>query len=89
MVIATQEPTLYPTLIDLYNVTIVHRFLSPAWFETLNKHLAGASVSSSDKFPDPSTDTFRTIVGLERGEALLLSPTAIPKVGVPITPDSE
>ena len=42
VVIATQEPTLSPELLDLANVTFVHRFQSPAWYEILKKHLAGA-----------------------------------------------
>jgi hypothetical protein len=79
VLIATQEPTLSPTLIDLCNVTIVHRFLSPAWFETLKKHLAGASDVSA-KESSSVADIFRTIVGLHTGEALLFSPTALLEV---------
>ncbi len=81
VLIATQEPTLSPALIDLCNVTIVHRFLSPAWFETLKKHLAGARTTSSDGLSTVS-DIFRTIVGLQTGEALLFSPTALLDIGM-------
>jgi hypothetical protein len=80
VLIATQEPTLSPKLIDLCNVTIVHRFLSPAWFETLKKHLAGASAVGA-KESSSVADIFRTIVGLQTGEALLFSPTALLDVG--------
>lgn len=82
VLIATQEPTLSPALIDLCNVTIVHRFLSPAWFETLKKHLAGAGTVGR-KESGLVGDIFRTIVGLQTGEALLFSPTALLDVGVP------
>ncbi|OTB06403.1 hypothetical protein M426DRAFT_55257, partial [Hypoxylon sp. CI-4A] len=68
VLIATQEPTLAPELIDLANVTLVHRFLSPSWFEILKKHLAGAK-------EDDGT-LFSSIVSLRTGEALLFSPTA-------------
>ncbi|ERF73939.1 hypothetical protein EPUS_05362 [Endocarpon pusillum Z07020] len=81
VLIATQEPTLSPALIDLCNVTVVHRFLSPAWFETLKKHLAGARSTGSNDSSSVS-DIFRTIVGLQTGEALLFSPTALLDIGV-------
>lgn len=72
VVIATQEPTLSPRLLDMCNVTIVHRFLSPAWFETLRSHLAGAGLTDKNVM-----HIFNTIVGLKTGQALLFSPTAI------------
>ena len=81
VLIATQEPTLSPAIIGLCNVTIVHRFLSPAWFETLKKHLAGAG-SAGGNDSRSASDIFRTIVGLQTGEALLFSPTALLDVGV-------
>ncbi|KAK6611215.1 hypothetical protein H4I96_02813 [Botrytis cinerea] len=61
VLIATQEPTLSPELIDLANVTFVHRFQSPAWYSTLKKHLAGAD----------RDDLFHEIVALRTGEAFL------------------
>ncbi|KAB8290080.1 hypothetical protein EYC80_010406 [Monilinia laxa] len=66
VLIATQEPTLSPDLIDLANVTFVHRFQSPAWYSTLKKHLAGAD----------RDDLFHEIVALRTGEAFLFCPTA-------------
>jgi hypothetical protein len=80
VLIATQEPTLSPSLIDLCNVTIVHRFLSPAWFETLKNHLAGASFAGKNDHRS-IVDIFRIIVGLKTGEALLFSPTALLDIG--------
>ncbi|KAL7619491.1 hypothetical protein AAE478_010030 [Parahypoxylon ruwenzoriense] len=72
VVIATQEPTLSPQLIDLSNVTFVHRFLSPRWYGVLKKHLAGADKQD----PGKENTLFRTIVGLRTGQALLFCPTA-------------
>ncbi|KAI3337164.1 hypothetical protein HD806DRAFT_528741 [Xylariaceae sp. AK1471] len=72
VLIATQEPTLSPELIDLANATFVHRFLSPAWHEILKKHLAGANRQHSGN----GNPLFDTIVALRTGEALLFCPTA-------------
>jgi hypothetical protein len=41
--ISTQEPTIFPKLLDLCSVTLVHRFTSPEWLMSLRQHLAGAS----------------------------------------------
>ncbi|KAK8112104.1 uncharacterized protein PG998_008561 [Apiospora kogelbergensis] len=71
--IATQEPTLAPELIDLSNVTFVHRFLSPSWYQILKKHLAGANKHDSEN----SNKLFETIVKLRTGQALMFSPTAL------------
>jgi len=74
VLIATQEPTLAPSLLDLCDVTIVHRFRSPAWFEVLKHHLAGARTKGN---PTAINDIFRIIIDLRVGEALLFSPTSI------------
>ena len=75
VLIATQQPTLSPRLLDLCTVTIVHRFRSPAWFATLKAHLAGALNTEDNK--SASDDVFRTIVGLRTGQALLFCPEAM------------
>lgn len=49
VIISTQEPTISPKLLDLCSVTIVHRFTSPDWLQSLKKHLAGASLSLLSK----------------------------------------
>lgn len=77
--ISTQEPTLSPKLIDLSDTTFVHRFLSPAWFTTLQNHLAGAHSASRHSNGTASSHDkwlFDNIVGLRTGEALVFSPTA-------------
>lgn len=45
IVISTQEPTISPKLLDLCSLTIVHRFTSPDWLQTLQRHLAGISAA--------------------------------------------
>lgn len=81
VIIATQEPTLSPSLLDLCNVTIVHRFSSPAWYSILERHLAGAllgkirKAKSEDKAK--SKHLFDQIVRLGTGEALVFCPTAM------------
>ncbi|KAI1373855.1 hypothetical protein F4677DRAFT_455642 [Hypoxylon crocopeplum] len=72
VLIATQEPTLAPELIDLSNATFVHQFLSPRWYEMLKRHLAGANKQD----PGDTNTLFDTIVALQTGEALLFCPKA-------------
>lgn len=82
MVIATQEPTLSPDLLDLCSVTIVHRFSSPAWYKMLEGHLAAALIGRQQKQKTAlnSSDLFEQIVKLKTGEALLFCPTAAVEV---------
>ena len=76
IIIATQEPTISPRLLDLSTMTIVHRFSSPEWFIVLRKHLAGISNLDSETARDTKR-ILKKIVQLEAGEALLFSPTAL------------
>ncbi len=76
VVIATQEPTISPKLLDLSSMTIVHRFTSPSWLDTLKAHLAGASHMDEDAERNVR-EIFRTIVTLQAGQALLFSPSAM------------
>ena len=69
VIIATQEPTLSTALLDLCNITIVHRFQSQAWYNTLKNHLAALNTKNEG-------DVFERIVDLECGEALVFCPTA-------------
>ncbi|CAG9986899.1 unnamed protein product [Clonostachys byssicola] len=78
--IATQEPTLSPTLIDLSNATFVHRFSSPAWFRTLKGHLTGAMGKCGSASPQQELDVFQSITELQTGEALVFCPTAQTRV---------
>lgn len=87
MIIATQEPTISPKLLDLCSMTFVHRFTSPEWLSMLQKHLAGASKYTQD--PEDKgqgvRDLFDEIVNLNVGESLLFSPSAMLDIeeGVP------
>ena len=78
VIIATQEPTISPKLLDLSSMTIIHRFTSPEWLAALKSHLAGVAGVSDESKRDVK-DIFRTIVNLEVGEALLFSPSAMLK----------
>lgn len=76
MLIATQEPTLAPALLELCNVTIIHRFSSPAWFKAIKSHIAGAGIEENPDNTDSSA-IFHKIVRLPTGEALVFCPMAL------------
>ncbi|MCJ1425207.1 hypothetical protein MMC29_003095 [Sticta canariensis] len=76
VIIATQEPTISPKLLDLSSMTIVHRFTSPSWLQTLKSHLAGISSIEETSGRDIK-QIFELIVNLEAGQALLFSPSTI------------
>jgi len=76
IIIATQEPTISPALLDLSSMTIVHRFTSPNWLAALKSHLAGVSSEGHASKRDV-VKIFDQIVNLEAGEALLFSPSAM------------
>ena len=75
IIIATQEPTISPSLLDLSSMTIVHRFTSPSWLAALKSHLAGVSSDGATK--QDISEIFKEIVSLEAGQALLFSPSAM------------
>lgn len=76
VIIATQEPTLSPSLLDLCDVTVVHRFSSPAWYKALHGHLASA-VGRDAGSKDDNEDIFAKVVRLKTGEALVFCPAAV------------
>lgn len=84
VIIATQEPTINPKLLDLCSMTVVHRFSSPSWLQMLKTHLAGIS-SIEDSSDRDIQQIFKLIVNLEAGQALLFSPSAILDVKVDST----
>ncbi|KAJ5347288.1 hypothetical protein MYU51_004293 [Penicillium brevicompactum] len=78
VLIATQEPTLAPSLLELCNVTIIHRFSSPAWYKTIKSHIAGAAENAHHELGcGPRDDVFHKIIRLATGEALVFCPTAL------------
>jgi len=79
VIIATQEPTISERLLDLCSISIIHRFNSPAWFDAIKGHLAGASTMVSS--PKERDDTFQSIVDLNVGESLVFSPSSFVEVG--------
>ncbi|KAL4944306.1 hypothetical protein BDV06DRAFT_233620 [Aspergillus oleicola] len=88
IIVATQEPSVSQSLLDLCSVTIVHRFTSPAWLKVLKGHLAAAqktyrnssSMAKWSDTDDAASTLFERIVRLKVGEALMFAPGAI--VGV-------
>ena len=84
VIIATQEPTVSPKLLDLCTMTVVHRFTSPDWFASLRTHLAAIS-GLDDESQRNSKDIFKAIVNLRTGEALVFSATAMLDVVTPTT----
>ncbi|TKA21706.1 hypothetical protein B0A50_08788 [Salinomyces thailandicus] len=76
--IATQEPTVSETLLDLCSISIVHRFSSPAWFGVLEGHLGGASKMVVGEVE--RREMFEAIGGLGVGEALVFSPASFVRV---------
>lgn len=79
VIVATQEPTISGSLLDLSSMTIVHRFTSPAWLKVLRCHLAGISDEGETDKRDVA-EIFKQIVNLEAGQALLFSPSAMLRV---------
>ncbi|KAI1942110.1 hypothetical protein LOY94_006745 [Ophidiomyces ophidiicola] len=79
VIIATQEPAISPKLLDLCDVSIVHRFTSPAWYKVLETHLAGAvvGVSREEQSKFDVNNLFAKIVMLETGEALVFSANGV------------
>ena len=80
VVIATQEPTISPKLLDLCSMTFVHRFTSPKWLHELSGHLAGASSEADRTQAEKAQRMHESIVNLDIGEALLFVPSAIMSV---------
>ncbi|OQV00295.1 hypothetical protein CLAIMM_05813 [Cladophialophora immunda] len=79
VVIATQEPTISPKLLDLCNVAVVHQFQSPEWYKALQKHVAALARSKSGSDGGSRgghDDVFKIIVRLGQGEALVFCPKA-------------
>jgi hypothetical protein len=64
----------------LCSVSIVHRFSSPAWFNTLCGHLGAASnltnENAEDKAAVKKDELFKQILALQTGESLVFSPTS-------------
>lgn len=73
-IISTQEPTISPRLIDLCSITIIHRFTSPKWYETIRAHLP---IENGNDTPDNGTsDGLYQIASLRTGEAIVFAPSA-------------
>lgn len=80
VIIATQEPTISPKLLDLCTMTLVHRFTSPDWLSTLKNHLAAASPMTAGADNGGLAALFEEIIALNAGESLLFAPSAVLEV---------
>jgi hypothetical protein len=76
VIVATQEPTLSTSFLDLCSMTIVHRFTSPDWFRVLRSHLGGASAEAGVS-EMTACELFRIIGNLESGESMFFCPTGL------------
>jgi len=74
IIVATQEPTISASLLDLCSVSIVHRFTSPAWFNAIRDHL-GAASSLTTKL-EAQEKLFQDIIQLQQGESFVFSPSS-------------
>ncbi|OJD36652.1 p-loop containing nucleoside triphosphate hydrolase [Diplodia corticola] len=79
IIVATQEPTVSPKLLDLCSLTLVHRFASPAWLAVLRQHLAGLSAVAG-RSEEEVRALFEEIVTLGVGEGLVFAPSAMVRV---------
>jgi hypothetical protein len=88
VLIATQEPTISPKLLDLCNVAVVHQFQSPAWHSVLTSHLAALAPrkyrkkirkneEQGDNDAEEEVDVHNMIVNLRNGQALVFCPKAV------------
>ncbi|KAH8698707.1 hypothetical protein BGW36DRAFT_358229 [Talaromyces proteolyticus] len=75
IIISTQEPTISPRLIDLCSITIVHRFSSPEWFQSIKKHIAIADKEDTNSNEENVNGLYQ-ISSLRTGEALVFAPSA-------------
>ena len=68
IVISTQEPTIAADRIALCSITIMHRFMSPAWYSALRKHINAVQDDG---------EIMQLVEALNTGEALVYSPNAV------------
>ncbi|GKZ38702.1 hypothetical protein AbraIFM66950_011071 [Aspergillus brasiliensis] len=73
-IISTQEPTISSRLIDLCSLTVIHRFTSPEWYETIRKHVPMDSSEQVEGERIP-VGLYR-IASLRTGEAIVFAPSA-------------
>ncbi|KAL5337238.1 hypothetical protein BJX70DRAFT_399881 [Aspergillus crustosus] len=72
-VVATQEPTISPRLIDLCSLVVIHRFSSPEWYGTIRRHIP--IENSEDTNENGISDGLYQIASLRTGEAIVFAPS--------------
>ncbi|KAJ5346243.1 hypothetical protein N7452_004247 [Penicillium brevicompactum] len=75
IIISTQEPTISPQLIDLCSLTIIHRFTSPEWYKTIEKHVPmGGEIAPHQS--DSARKGLSRVARLRTGEAIVFASSA-------------
>lgn len=75
IIISTQEPTISPQLIDLCSLTIIHRFTSPEWYKTIQKHVPmGGEIAPHQA--DSDRKGLSRVARLRTGEAIVFASSA-------------
>ncbi|KAJ5346958.1 uncharacterized protein N7506_000211 [Penicillium brevicompactum] len=75
IIISTQEPTISPQLIDLCSLTIIHRFTSPEWYKTIEKHVPmGGELAPHQA--DSARKGLSRVARLRTGEAIVFASSA-------------
>lgn len=75
IIIATQEPTISPKLLDLCSFTLLHNFHSPSWLTTLRSHLVGV-FQAVERSRVGFDRLMEEITELQQGRGLLFCPKA-------------
>ncbi|CAI7667581.1 unnamed protein product [Penicillium discolor] len=75
IIISTQEPTISPQLIDLCSLTIIHRFTSPEWYKTIQKHVPMGGEIAPHQADSARKDLSR-VSRLRTGEAIVFASSA-------------
>ena len=85
IVVSTQEPTVSEALLDLSSVTIVHRFTSPDWLRSLERHVGAVALASVTKSHSKTkTAVSRDLDDPVRGTGNRMSPVFEEIVGLKV-----
>lgn len=55
-------------------MTLVHRFTSPEWYQTLKRHI---SIANAESDSEDNRELFEKIVRLNTGEGYIFAPSAL------------
>jgi len=75
IIISIQKPTIFPRLIDLCSVIIIHFFFNPKWFSVLCRHVFILNEQGSNNCG--TVEFFKRIPNLRTSEALIFAPSEV------------